>query len=211
MTLRTRIATFLLVSLVLSSCGPKTGSAATPSVDTAGTAVAAALTAIPPQPTYTPYPTATPYPTLDLSGLFCEYEFCIGHPARFPFFDLEVVNDYTTNRSSYDQGAMIGFDGSLYIFLSWSRLVGDYDPAAMLAAALQTDAPQDTRLTEDIGGRAVTYTLLQSTAAPTLPYGLAAAWKCGDRQFGWKIYIPADGQALDYLREALNRFTCSNG
>jgi len=211
MTLRLRFAICILISLILSSCGPKAGSPATPSVDTAGTAVAAALTAIPPQPTYTPYPTTTPYPTLNLAGLFCEYEFCIGHPARFPFFDLEVVNDFTANRSSYDQGMLIGFDGSLYIFLSWSRLVGDYDPSTMLTASLQTDLPQETRLTEDIGGRAVTYILLQSTAAPTLPYGLAAAWRCGDRQFGWKIYTPADGQALDYLWEAVNRFRCSDG
>jgi hypothetical protein len=211
MNLRVQIAIFILISLILSSCGPKIGSAATPPVDTAGTAVAAALTAIPPQPTYTPYPTATPYPTLDLAGLFCEYEFCIGHPVRFPFFDLEVVNDYTANRSSYDQGAMIGFDGSLYIFLSWSRLVGEFDPSAMLAAALLTDPAQETRLTEDISGRAVTYTLLQSTASQQLPFGLAAAWRCGDRQFGWKIYAPADGQALEYLWEAVSRFTCSNG
>jgi hypothetical protein len=211
MNLRMQLALFILFSLILSSCGSKAGSPVSPSVDTAGTAVAAALTAIPPQPTYTPYPTATPYPTLDLAGLFCEYEFCIGHPARFPFFDLEVVNDYTTNRSSYDQGETIGFDGSLYIFFSWSRLVGDYDPSAMLAAALLTDPPQETRLTVDIGGRAVTYTLLQSTASPQLPFGLAAAWRCGDRQFGWKVYAPADGQALEYLWEAVSRFTCSGG
>jgi hypothetical protein len=209
MNLRPRPAIFIILFL-LSSCGPKAGSPATPSVDVASTAVAAALTAIPPQPTHTPYPTATPYPTLDLAGLFCEYEFCIGHPARFPFFDLEVVNDYTANRSSYDQGMLIGFDGSLYMFLSWSRLVGEFDPAPMLAASLQTDQPQETRLTEEIGGRIVTYTLLQSTAAPALPFGLAAAWKCGDRQFGWKIYAPADGQAVDYLWEAVSRFRCSN-
>lgn len=210
MTLRLCFAIFITLSLLLSSCGPKAGPA-TPSVDVAGTAVAAALTAIPPQPTYTPYPTTTPYPTADLAGLFCEYEFCIGHPARFPLFDLEVVNDITANRSSYDQGAMIGFDGSLYIFLSWSRVVGEFDPSFMLNSALQTDQPQETRLSEDINGRTVTYLLLQTTATQQLPYGLVAAWRCGDRQFGWKVYTPADGQALDYLWEALSRFVCSNG
>jgi hypothetical protein len=198
-----------LLIVFLSACQPRTATPFTPAIDVAGTAVAAALTAIPPQPTYTPYPTQTPYPTLDLRGLFCEYEFCIGHPADMPFFDLEVVNDYTANRSRYDQGMLIGFSDDLYIFIAWSRLYGSYDPTVMLTAVLQADVPQETRLTTDVGGRAVTYVPLFSTPSTLLPHGLAAAWQCGDRQFGWKAYTSQETQALELLRQALERFRCN--
>ncbi|MBN2388964.1 MAG: hypothetical protein JXB85_18255 [Anaerolineales bacterium] len=198
----------LVAGSLLAACGSRE-TVVTPPVDTAATAVAAALTAIPPQPTHTPQPTYTPYPTPNLAGLFCEYEFCIGHPSGFPFFDLEVLNDFTANRSSYQQGILIGFSDSLYIFLSWSQLLGDYDPNVMLTVALQSDLPQDTRLTTDLHGRPVTYTLLQTTPSDLMSYGLVAAWQCGDRQFGWKAYTLQDGQAIDHLRQALSRFACS--
>jgi hypothetical protein len=201
----------VLIALILAACRTQVPTEPpAPQVDAVGTAVAAALTAVPPRPTYTPYPTATAYPTPDLSGLFCEYEFCIGHPARFPFFDLEVVNDYTTNRSDYAQGMLIGFDGNLYIFLSWSQMAGQFDPGVMLAAALQADIPQEVRITEDINGRPVTYTLLQTTPSSMVPYGLAAAWQCGERQFGWKVYTAQDGQGIEYLWQAMGSFRCDN-
>jgi hypothetical protein len=209
MKIKSIFAALLLFALTLAACGAKPSSETpAPAIDTVGTAVAAALTAVPPRPTYTPYPTATPYPTPDLSGLFCEYEFCIGHPAGFPLFDLEVVNDYTANRSGYAQGILIGFDGNLYIFLSWSQVAGQFDPGVMLAAALQTDVPQEVRITEDINGRPVTYVLLQTTPSPVVPFGLVAAWQCGDRQFGWKIYTAQDGQGIEYLWQALGSFRC---
>ena len=76
-------------------------------------------------------------------------------------------------------------------------------------AVLQADAPQETRLTTDFGGRAVTYVSLLSTPSTLLPHGLAAAWQCGDRQFGWKAYTSQETQALELLRQALERFRCN--
>jgi hypothetical protein len=210
MKIKSVFIALLLFALTLAACGAKPSTEVpAPQVDTVGTAVAAALTAIPPRPTYTPYPTATSYPSPDLSGLYCEYEFCIGHPAGFPLFDLEVVNDYTVNRSDYAQGMMIGFNETLYFFLSWSQMAGEFDPGVMLAAALQADVPQEVRITEDIDGRPVTYILLQSTSSPVVPFGLVAAWQCGDRQFGWKVYTTQDGQGIEYLWQALSRFRCN--
>lgn len=199
----------LLLLLLLPACQPRPATLSTPPVDVVGTSVAAALTAIPPRPTYTPYPTQTPYPTPNLSGLFCEYEFCIGHPPDMPFFDLEVVNDYTTNRSRYDQGMLIGFSDDLYLFTAWSRLYSNYDPNVMLTVVLQADPPQETRLTVNLSGWPVTYVALLSTPSTLLPHGLAAAWQCGDRQFGWKAYTSQEAQALDLLHQALERFRCN--
>lgn len=207
--MKARNAWIMILLLLLPACRPRTSTPAAPPVDVVGTSVAAALTAIPPQPTYTPYPTYTPPPTPDLRGLFCEYEFCIGHPVGVPFFDLEVVNDFQTNRSSYEQGILIGFSEAVYLFFSWSRLYGSYDPNVMLTVVLLGDPPQETRLTVNLGGRPVTYVSLAATASTLLPEGLAAAWQCGDRQFGWKVYAGQEAQALDLLHQALERFRCN--
>ena len=212
MTIRSILWTVSLfaVGIVLSACKPAPIAAVTPAVDLVGTSVAAALTAIPPRPTYTPFPTYTPYPTTDLSGLFCEYAFCINHPVDIPFFDLEVVNQTFTNHSSYTQGNLIGFNQQLTIFVAWSQLSGEFDPNSMIALMLTGDQRDGVLLTLDIHTRLVSYTKLTSTPSPdVLPFGLAAAWQCNDRQFGWKIYTaqPEDGET--YLRQALHQFTCS--
>jgi hypothetical protein len=41
-----------------------------------------------------------------------------------------------------------------------------------------------------------------------LRFGLAAAWRCGDRTFAWKIYTDNQDRALNLLRAALSRFAC---
>jgi len=185
---------------LLAACGP-----ASPLAGPANTPAAAL-------PTYTVYPTYTPYPTADLAGLFCEYDFCIGHPPDVPLFDLEVVNQTVTNRSGYAQGNLIGFDQQFYVFLVWSQLAGEFDPAGMIDFILRGDTAQDPTFSESLGGRTVSFALLASTASPdVLPFGLAAAWKCGDRAFGWKVYTSVEGQGMDFLRQALARFGCSGG
>lgn len=209
MIMRIRLWTLILLAVSLAACSPRADIAPTPNVDVVGTAVAAALTALPPPPAPTAYPTYTPYPTTDLSGLFCEYDFCAGHPEGIPFFDLEVVNDYTTNRSSYAQGNLIAFSENLYVFLAWSQQVGEFDPSLMLNLVLRGDATQEIGFTEDINGRQVSYIWLTTTAsADVVPFGLAAAWRCGDRAFGWKVYTSLEDQGLEYLWQALSRFEC---
>lgn len=197
----------LLTLTLLAACGADP-TPAPPQPDVVATSVAAALTALPQAAPPTPYPTYTPYPTADLSGLFCEYQFCLGHPANFPLFDLEVVNNYTTNRSDYSQGNLIGFNDQLYIFVVWNQFSGQFDPNVALTIVLGEDLPGRTIISEDMNGRAVTYLTLESTPSEVVPFGLAAVWKCGDRWFGWKVYSMNDGQVLDLLWEAVSRFTC---
>lgn len=197
----------LLLIPLLAACGADPAPAA-PQIDVVSTAVAAALTAVPSPPPATPYPTYTPYPTADLTGLYCEYGFCIGHPANFPFFDLEVVNGYTTRRSDYSQGNLIGFNEQLYIFLVWSQFSGEFDPNAALGFVLGQDTPAGINIGEDVGGRLVTHTALQATPSDLVPFGLAAVWKCADRWFGWKAYTPQEGQAINLLWQALGKFAC---
>lgn len=182
-------------------------SAPTAPVDEVATRVAATLTAWPTMTLPKPPPTPTPYPTDDLVGLFCEYEFCIGHPPHFPFFDLQVINSLTT-RSEYAQGNLIGFNNQLYIFLIWSQYSGEFEPKAALNFTLGEDQPAPLILTENIGGRSVTYVKLESTPSNLLPYGLAAVWKCGGRWFGWKVYSPQENEPINLLWEAVRRFRC---
>src|SRR5438105_3978447 len=74
-------------SLLLAACNmPGTQPPVDPQAEI-NDAVVATIAAI---PTYTPYPRPTPAasPTLaQLTGLFCEYGFCIGHPADMVFID----------------------------------------------------------------------------------------------------------------------------
>jgi hypothetical protein len=201
--MRSPVRTQILLAALglLAACGPYRGEP--PSAPTA---------APPAVPTATPYPTYTLYPTADLSGLYCEYDFCIGHPPEIPFFDLEVANQALTERSSYAQGNLIGFDHQLYLFLIWSQLPGEFDPAAMIDRVLLDDSAQSTTFSESLGGRTVTYVALASTPSPdVLPHGLAAAWRCADRAFGWKAYVHQEDQASDLLHQALARFACSPG
>jgi hypothetical protein len=198
-----KIRTLCLAAVIgiCTACGP--AAAAPPSE------VVASPAAISPLPTYTPYPTLTYYPTPNLAGLFCEYEFCIGHPADVVLFDLEVVNQVVTNHSSYAQGNLLGFNGFFYVFIVWTQLAGEFDPAVMIDFTLRGDRTHGTVFSESMGGRTVSYALLASTASPAvLPYGLAAAWQCGDRVFGWKVYVSQDGQGQAYLHQALERFAC---
>ncbi len=75
------ILAFTLLVFVLSACKPKP---TTSNENLIAIAVAKTLAAQPRptiHPSYTPYPTFTPHaPTLE--GLFCEYQFCIGHPVE---------------------------------------------------------------------------------------------------------------------------------
>src|SRR4026209_2478616 len=60
-------------------------------------------------PTLIPLPTFIPSPTpLDLKGLFCEYQFCIGHPTDMAFFDVSAQKN-PASPSTYSQGLIAAF------------------------------------------------------------------------------------------------------
>jgi hypothetical protein len=55
----------------------------------------------------------------------------------------------------------------------------------------------------------VVYTPITTTATQVLPHGAAAAWTCGERVFGWKVYTPDETSAAGLFESALARFNCN--
>ncbi len=163
-------------------------------------------------PTYTPYPTSTsiPSPTpMNLVGLFCEYQFCIAHPADIAFFDVSAQQN-PASPSSYSQGLMAAFNDHLFIQLLWQQAPGTSDPNFLLELILDDDVDartgvMDVKLIREMN---VLYTSINSSASPILPFGGSGAWVCGERVFAWKAYTPKDNQAAELFDEAINRFRC---
>lgn len=200
------LLTLGLLLFLTAACTPK----ATPSPNTLiQQAVAATLAAIPTSthaPLSTPYPSPTPF---SLVGLFCEYQFCIGHPADVSFFDVSAQQN-PASPSTYSQGLIAAFNGNLFIQVMWQIAPGTADPKFLFDTLLDDaiDTPSgnlDVFLTR---GMNVVYDSLTSIATPTLPAGGAGAWTCGDRVFAWKVYTPQPDTARALFDEALARFTC---
>jgi hypothetical protein len=193
-----------LLPFIWSACAPKTDPA-----KQIEKAVAATVAAI---PTYTPHPQPTPYPSptpITLDGLFCEYQFCIGHPPDVAFFDVSAQRNPATP-SDYGQGLMAAFNANLFIQILWQHAPGTADPKFLLDLILEDDVDtrvgnMDVKLIRDMN---VLYTPITSTATGVLPFGGAAAWTCGERVFAWKAYTPEDRQAIALFEEAINRFRC---
>ncbi len=199
-----RFRYFILTVLILTACAPK------PDPNIAiQVAVNSTLAAIPTDtsaPMASPYPTATP---TDLKGLFCEYQFCIGHPLDMAFFDVSAQKN-PASPSTYSQGLLASFNTNLFLQMIWQLAPGASDPQFMLDTILDD---VDTRLgTLDvklIRNMNVVYTSISSTATPVLPYGGAAAWVCGDRAFAWKVYSPQPDNAQAMFEAAFARFQCN--
>lgn len=159
-----------------------------------------------PAPLPTLFPTATPF---DLKGLFCEYQFCIGHPVDMAFFDVSAQNN-PASPSTYSQGLLASFNGNLFIQVIWQLAPGTADPQFMIDL-IQDDV--DTRVgTLDvklIHNMNVVFTSITSTATPVLPFGGIGAWACGERAFAWKVYTPQAENTQSLFEMALERFQCN--
>lgn len=208
--MKPRILNFLInviFSLLITvACAPKP----TPEPDAQiRQAVAATLAAI---PTDTPFPQPTPYPSptpMPLAGLFCEYQFCIGHPPDIAFFDVSAQRNPAAP-SNYSQGLLAAFNANLFVELLWQHAPGTADPKFLLDLILEPDVDtrvgsMDVKLIRDMN---VLYTPITTTATGVLPHGGAGAWTCGERVFAWKAYTLNDGQAGPLFEEALQRFRC---
>jgi hypothetical protein len=198
----------LISLLILSACGGKKTPDPNSIIDQA---VAATLSAMPTptsQPISTPYPSPTPF---TLNGLFCEYQFCIGHPADMAFYDVSAVKSNQATPSTYQTGLMAAYSGSLVIELIWQFSPGTADPSFLLNTVMQqgVDTPTGTQEIKRIRDMNVVYTAITTTATPILPNGAAAAWTCGDRVFAWKVYAPDAGAASTLFDSTLARFRCN--
>jgi hypothetical protein len=173
-------------------------------------AVASTLAAIP-TPTSPPISTPLPPPTpFDLKGLFCEYQFCVGHPIDMAFFDVSAQQN-AASPSTYSQGLIAAYNANLFIQMLWQIAPGAADPEFALDLIL--DERLDTRLgspdVKRVREMNAIYSPITSTASPLLPYGGAAAWTCGDRVFAWKAYTPDESSPTLLFENALTRFICS--
>ncbi|HUH98429.1 MAG TPA: hypothetical protein VLZ89_13775 [Anaerolineales bacterium] len=165
-------------------------------------------------PTYTPYPTPRLPPTAtapNLDGLFCEYQFCIGHPLSIAFFDLDAQRNPLAP-SSITQGMLAAYDPSLLIQVIWQEAGAASDASFMLDTIM--DSKVDSRSGDlkafQLGDLNVDYVLIATTATSALPHGGAAAWMCGGRAFAWKAYTPQAELATSLLNEALEKFRCGD-
>ena len=194
----------VLAAIILTACAPKPD----PNIQIQR-AVIETVSAIPPNtgaPIPSPYPTPTPF---DLKGLFCEYQFCVGHPVDMSFFDVSAQNN-PASPSTYSQGLIAAFNGNLFIQMIWQLAPGTADPQFMFDLILDNEV--DTRV-EDLEVKLirdmnVIYTPLTSTATPVLPFGAAGAWICGERAFAWKVYSPQAENTHALFDQAIDRFMC---
>jgi len=196
---------FFLFAIILSACSP--------AVDQNTQIQQAVIETIAAIPTNTPQPIATPYPPptpIDLKGLFCEYQFCVGHPVDMSFFDVSARNN-PASPSTYSQGLIAAFNGNLFIQMVWQLSPGTADPQFMLDLILDKEVDSrvgnlDVKLIRDMN---VIYTSITTTATPVLPFGAAGAWICGERAFAWKIYSPQAENTQALFDSAFSRFTCN--
>jgi hypothetical protein len=199
---------YLILLVILTACGRRTPD---PSI-VIDQAVAATLAAIP-APTLDTRPVPTPYPTptaFDLRGLFCEYQFCIGHPVDMAFFDVSAQQNAGAP-STYTQGILASYNANLFMQVMWQISPGTADPQFLLDLILDDGIDTATgnleiKLIRDMN---VVYTPITTTATGVLPYGGAAAWTCGERVFAWKAYTPDEASAAGLFESSFARFNCN--
>lgn len=195
----------ILLTFIVSACSLKPSPNIQVPQDVVSTLAAA------PASTPIPIPTLRPSPTpFDLKGLFCEYQFCIGHPVDMAFFDVSAQKN-PASPSTYSQGLIASFNANLFIQTMWQLAPGTTDPQFMLD--LIVDKNVDTRVGNPdvklIRNMNVISTTITSTASPVLPFGMAAAWTCGERVFAWKVYSPQAENTQALFDMAMNRFSCN--
>lgn len=198
---------FIITACIVTACRPRPDPQ-----EQIRQIVAATLAAIPKAtasapPTSIPIPTATAF---DLTGLFCEYQFCIGHPADMALYDVSAVNSNQATPSTYQTGLMASYSGNLLIQLIWQFSPGTSDPRFLLDLILEDglDTGVGTPEVKLIRDMNVVYTPITTIATTVLPFGGAAAWTCGDRVFAWKAYTPDEASATNLFDTALARFVC---
>lgn len=195
--------------MTLAACSPKVNAQPEPDpISQIRELASATLTAIPsqvPAPSATPFPTATPS---SLIGLFCEFQFCIGHPADVAFYDVSAQQNPLAP-SSLGQGMLAAINNNLFLQVVWQSAPGAADPEFMLDLILEeVDTRSGTLEVKLSRGMNLVYTEITTSATPLLPYGAAASWICNDRAFAWKVYSAQAETTRAFFDEMFNKFRC---
>lgn len=202
---------FILLLLILASCSlPGKTETQTPNLpveDAVATTLAGIKANTPVVVATIPIATATPF---DLKGLFCEYQFCIGHPVEMAFYDVNAQQNAGTP-STYSQGILAAYNANLFIQVIWQLAPGSSDPQFLLNLVMQSgvDTAVGSPEVKLVGNMNVIYTPITTTATAVLPNGAAAAWTCGERVFAWKVYTPDQSSPSGLFDQALSRFNCN--
>ncbi len=208
MTKKPLLAGLLVVSALLTACSLKATPDPNVQIQIAVNATLAAMPSPAPAPTNLPIPIPTPF---TLTGLFCEYNFCIGHPPEMAFYDVVAKqNPDSPAANTYENGILAAHNNSLFIQLIWQHAPGATDPIFLMDLILEDglDTPTGTynlRLIHDMN---VLSSPIATTASPLLPFGGVAGWVCGERAFAWKVYTPQAESFEALLAEALGKFRC---
>jgi hypothetical protein len=208
MTKKTLLAGLLAVSVLLSACSLKATPDPNVQIQIAVNATLAAMPSAAPAPTNPVILTPTPF---SLTGLFCEYQFCIGHPNYVSFMDKKAI-DNPQLPSSYENGELTAYNMNpiLLIYLIWLYAPDTSDSQFLLDTIISDNLDTQTGNLDVqlVGNLNVLYTPIISTISPDLSFGGAASWVCGDRVFAWKVYSPQAESFEALLAEALGKFRC---
>lgn len=201
----------ILILGLLTACSPKAAPQAAPDLSSQiQQAVSATLTAIPTRVQPSPVPSSPPTQA-SLAGVFCEYQFCIGHPTDLAFYDVSAQQNPLAP-SSYGQGMLAAIQNTLFVQVVWQSAPGAADPEFMLDLIL--DEEVDTRSgaleVKLIRNLNLTYTEITTTATSLLPFGAAAAWICNDRAFAWKVYSPQAETIRALFDDMFAKFRCES-
>jgi len=201
---KTIILLSLVLVLLLGACKPKTNPDTAIAVAVAGTLAALPQPTV--QPTYTPYPITTPDAPA-LQGLFCEYQFCIGHPQDIALFDVRKAE----NPSVYTEGMLASYRADLFTLVLWQQNHGSDDPQFMLDLIMgfgEVDSQRGNLEVNLLGDLTTFYAPLKIIDNKNLPEGGVAAWICGERAFSWMTYAPSEDIAKQLFQDAISKFRC---
>ena len=201
------LLTIPLSFVLLGGCRPK--QAAQPDLSALINSSVAATIAAMPQPTAAPMPTAVP--SEGLAGLFCEYEYCIGHPTDVPLFDAKRESN-AAEFSTYGAGRVAGYRQDLFLLVAWVGSAGAWDPGGVMKV-LQDEfgvSPSVDYKIDLIQQLNVGYQPITPPANSVFTGGLSAAWRCGDRDFIWMAFTTTENQGPALLNDALAKFRCNH-
>jgi hypothetical protein len=196
-----------LAVALLVGCKPK--QQATPDLSGLINSAVQATIAAMPQATAAPLPTTAS--TADLSGLFCEYEFCIGHPSDVPLFDAKRESN-VAEFSTYGAGRVAGYRQDLFVLAAWVGSSGAWDPGGLMKT-MQAEfgvSPTGDYKIDLIQQLNVAYQPITPPGNSVFTGGLSAAWRCGDRDFIWMAFTTTENQANAILSDALAKFRCGS-